>query len=50
VNAVGGTERGADMAIVLKTAFSCDLFAKDPDKRPEVWEILALPRTKRWWW
>jgi len=38
------------MAIVLKTAFSCDLFAKDPDKRPEVWEILALPRTKRWWW
>jgi hypothetical protein len=50
VIAVGGTGRGADVAIVLKTAFSCDIFARDPEKRPEVREILAMPRTKRWWW
>jgi hypothetical protein len=49
VIAVGGTGRGADVAIVLKTAFSCDIFAREPEKRPEVREILAMPRTKRWW-
>ena len=50
VIAVGGTASGADTAIVLKTAFSCDIFAREPEKRPEVREILAMPRTRRWWW
>jgi len=50
VIAVGGTESGADTAVVLKTAFSQDIFAKDPSKRPEVREILAMPRVKKWWW
>ncbi|MFQ6033784.1 MAG: hypothetical protein ACE5KR_02855, partial [Candidatus Bipolaricaulia bacterium] len=48
--AVGGTGRGADVAIVMKAAFSSDIFAKEPEKRPEVREILAMPRAKRWWW
>jgi hypothetical protein len=47
---VGGTGGGADTAIVLKAAFSCDIFPKDPEKRPEVREILAMPRVKKWWW
>lgn len=47
---VGGTERGADTAIVMKTAFSFNLFAKDPADRPEVVEILAMPLVKKWWW
>jgi len=47
---VGGTEKGADTAIVMKAAFSQNLLAKDPAKRPEVYEILAMPTTKKWWW
>lgn len=30
--AIGGTGRGADTVIVLKTAFSCDLFARDMEE------------------
>lgn len=48
--AVGGTAGGADTAIVMKTAFSRNIFAKDPAKRPEVREILAMPKTRKWWW
>jgi len=47
---VGGTSEGADTAIVMKAAFSQNLMAKDPSKRPEVHEILAMPTTKKWWW
>lgn len=47
---VGGTERGADTAIVMKAAFSQNLLAKDPKERPEVLEILAMPLAKKWWW
>ncbi len=50
VIAVGGTESGADTAIVLKAAFSQRIFFKDPSERPEVREILAMPRVKKWWW
>lgn len=50
VISIGGTARGADMAIVMKAAYSCDIFAKDLAKRPEVREILAMPRTRKWWW
>ncbi len=48
--AVGGTSEGADTAIVMKAAFSQNLMAKDPTKRPEVYEILAMPMTKKRWW
>ncbi len=47
---VGGTEKGADTAIVMKTAFSVDIFSKIPDKRMEVIEILCMPLKKKWWW
>lgn len=47
---IGGTERGADTAIVMRAAFSQNLLAKDPDERPEVLEILAMPLVKKWWW
>jgi len=50
VIAVGGTGGGADTAIVLKTAFSANIFSKEPSERPEVREILAMPRVKKWWW
>ena len=45
---VGGTENGADTAIVMKSAFSQHLISKDPMKRPEVYEILAMPVQKKW--
>lgn len=48
--AVGGTERGADTAIVLKAAFSQNILSKEPSERLEVREILAMPRVKKWWW
>jgi hypothetical protein len=52
ITAVGGTGGGADTAIVLKAAFSANIFSKEPSERPEVREILALamPRVKKWWW
>ncbi len=47
---VAGTGNGLDTAIVLKTAYSIDIFSGDPSERPEVREILAMPREKRWFW
>jgi hypothetical protein len=47
---VGSTGEGADTAIVLRDTFSCDIFSKDPERRPEVQEVLAMPRVKKWWW
>jgi uncharacterized protein len=46
---VGGTGSGADTAIVMKTAYSPDLFADDPSLRPEMIELLCTPLTKKWW-
>lgn len=46
---VGGTATGADTAIVMKTAFSTDLFAQDGAKRPEMLELLCMPSVKKWW-
>jgi uncharacterized protein len=48
--AVAGTGNGLDTAIVVKTAYSIDIFSTDPSERPEVREILAMPREKRWYW
>ncbi len=47
---VGGTAAGADTAIVMKTAYSLDIFSEDPSKRPEMIELLCMPLTKKWWW
>lgn len=49
VIAVGGTSTGADVAIVMKAAFGADMFADEPDKRPEMIELLCMPLTKKYW-
>jgi len=49
VIAVGGTAGGADAAIVMKSTFSSTAFSKDPEKRLEVYEIIAIPRHKKWY-
>ncbi len=49
VIAVGGTATGADTAIVMKTAYSLDIFHKEPDRRPELLEFLCTPLPKKWW-
>jgi hypothetical protein len=46
---VGGTAAGADTAVVMKTAYSLDLFCDDPDRRPELVEMLCTPLAKKWW-
>lgn len=49
VIAVGGSGKGADTAIVLRTTYPPSLFDKDPAKRLEIKEILAMPSSKKWW-
>jgi len=52
VIAVGGTAEpagGADTAIVMRSVFSSTAFSKDPKKRFEVYEIIAMPRSKKWY-
>ncbi len=46
---VGGTSTGADTAIVMKTAFSSDIFAQEGARRPEMLELLCMPAVKKWW-
>lgn len=46
---VGGTERGADTAIVVRAAPSNNLVRGRGDRRPMVREIIAMPRVKMWW-
>ena len=48
VIAVGGTSRGADTAIVVKTTTTAEAFSKDESKRLEVREILCMPLKKSW--
>ncbi len=50
VISVAGTGNGLDTAVVVKAAYSIDIFSTDPSERPEVREILAIPREKRWYW
>ena len=49
VIAVGGTAGGADAAVVMRSTFSSAAFSKDPKKRFEVYEIIAMPRSKKWY-
>jgi hypothetical protein len=43
---VGGTSRGADTALILRATYPATAFSKDPNKRLEIREIIAMPRIK----
>jgi len=52
VIAAGGTAEpagGADTAILMRSTFSSTAFSKDPKKRFEVYEIIAMPLRKKWY-
>ena len=46
---VGGSGKGADTAIVVRATYPACLFDKDPAKRLEIKEIIAMPIAKKWW-
>ena len=46
---VGGSGSGADTAIVLRATYPACLFDRDPAKRLEIREIIAMPISKKWW-
>ncbi len=46
---IGGMGSGADTAILLKATYPPCLFDKDPSKRLEIKEIIAMPVSKKWW-
>jgi len=46
---VGGSGKGADTAIVLRATYPASMFDKDPAKRLEIREIIAMPVSKKWW-
>ena len=46
---VGGSGKGADTAIVLRATYPATMFTKEPNKRLEIKEILAMPMSKEWW-
>jgi hypothetical protein len=46
---VGGSGKGADTAIVLRSTFPATVFAKEKKKRLEIREILAMPLDKKYW-
>ena len=43
---VGGTSRGADTALVLRATYPATVLSKDPSKRLEIREIIAMPRSR----
>jgi len=49
VIALAGTDKGADTAIVAKSAFSPWVFSSDSARRFQVFEIFAMPRLKKWY-
>jgi hypothetical protein len=46
---VGGSSKGADTAIILRATYAASLFDKEPAKRLEIREIIAMPTSKKWW-
>lgn len=48
VISIGGSSKGADTAIVLRATYPACLFDKDPAKRLEIREIIAMPTSKKW--
>ncbi len=49
VIAIGGTDKGADTAILVKAASTEGIIGPDPNERLEIREIIALPLLKKWW-
>jgi len=48
VISIAGSDRGADTAIVAKTAYSSSMFSRDSAQRFQIMEIIAMPRVKSW--
>ncbi len=46
VTSIAGTGRGADTAIIANSTYSATIFSRDTNKRFQILEILAMPRTK----
>ena len=44
---VGGSSRGADTAIILRSTYPTAVFSNDPKKRLEIREIICMPRMKK---
>lgn len=49
VISIGGSGKGADTAIVLRATYPACIFDKDPSKKLEIKEIIAMPVSKKWW-
>ena len=49
VISIAGSDKGADTAIVAKTAYSSCMFSRDSAQRFQVLEIIAMPRVKSWY-
>ena len=49
VIAVGGTGKGCDTAIIMKTIFPQAFFSNDPNDRLQIREVIAMPRVKKFW-
>lgn len=49
VISIGGTGGGADTALVVKSGSSEKFLGPEIDKRLEIYEIIAMPRKKKWW-
>lgn len=43
---VGGTSRGADTALILRATYPATALSKDSNKKLEIREIIAMPRTR----
>jgi len=48
VIAVGGSGKGADTAVLLRATYPACVFDKDPSKRLEMREVIAMPTAKKW--
>jgi len=46
---VGGSDRGADTAIIARATTTEEIFSEDSKKKLEVREIIAMPLKKEWW-
>lgn len=44
---VGGSSRGADTAIILRSTYPTAVFSNDPKKRLEIRELICMPRMKK---
>jgi hypothetical protein len=46
---VGGSEKGADTAAIIRATYPATVFSKDSKRRLEIREIIAMPRKKKWY-